>query len=106
MGPKIKSVMTPDASEDDDEYLLKDLQKYKIAAYQTWGNEAFEDGDFETAEELYKRAIDEIEVYRENISEIRDQAALDQEDRRNLEALEEELDNLEQGIEEQLDALQ
>lgn len=97
--------MVPDASEDSDEVYLKNHQKYRIAACNTWGDEAFEDEDFETAEELYNQALEEIEVYRENISDIREQASLDQEDRQNLAQIEQDLDNLEQGIEEQMNRL-
>lgn len=105
MEPKISSEMDSGASDHDNEIRLKNHLKYRIAAYNTWGDEAFKEGDLETAEELYNKAIEEIEEYRKNISDIRDQATLDQEDRHNLEELEQNLDHLEQGIEEQLSLL-
>jgi len=97
--------MVPDASKAADDLHLKNHQKYKILFYSVSGDEAFEAGDFETAEELYRRAIEEIGVYKDNIADIMDRATLDEEDLRNLEAMEDELDDLEEGIEEQLNAL-
>lgn len=97
--------MDSEVSNKDGDILLRDLQKHRIAFFMEGANEAYEREDYETAEELYTIAVDHIDEYRDNISDIRDRATLDEEDQRNLEQIESELTNIEQGIEEQLDSL-
>lgn len=105
MEEDIKTEMEVGASDSPEEIHLNNHLKYRIAVYNTMGDEAFQEGEFETAEELYTKAIEEVEVYRENIVDIRERATLDEEDRQNLNELEQQLDNLERGIEEQLNLL-
>lgn len=94
---------TPEVSEG---ITLDNHRKYRIAAYQTWADEAFEDDRFEVATPLYVRALEEIYAYRENITDIRNQAELDDQDRKNLQEIEEGLNDLERGIQDRLEEIE
>jgi DNA-binding transcriptional regulator GbsR (MarR family) len=85
---------------------LDNYRKYRIAAYQTWADDAFEGERFEVAGQLYNRALDEIDAYRENITEIREEAELDEQDRETLQEMEEEITDLERGIEDRLEEIE
>jgi len=98
--------MGPKAGDDEDDLLLKTFQSYKISFYQETAAAAAEKGDYGRATEMYHSALEEIEEYRDNISEIRSRASLSEEDRKHLAEMEDDLDAIEQGVQEQLETVQ
>jgi len=102
----MKNEMGSDSGGIEDEVVLENLQLYKIAFYQETAATAAENGNYERAVELYRDALTEIEEYRNNLSDIRKRATLSDEDREHLAEMENDLDELEEGVQEQLDIIQ
>jgi len=98
--------MGSEPGNEEENLLLKTFQPYKISFYQETAAAAAEKGDYEQATELYNSALEEIEEYRDNISEIRNRASLSEEDREHLTEMEDDLDQLEQGVQDQLEIIQ
>jgi len=89
----------------DDDLYLDSFEPIEIDLHQKAAIEAQENGNIQRAREHYTTALDEIEEYREQVTYVKEKAELDQEDNEILEEIIEDLDELEQGVQSQLDRI-
>lgn len=98
--------MDSDEGKENEDLLLKTGQPFEIIFYQEVGAAALKQGKYDRAKEMYNNGLEEIDEYRQNIEIIRETASLNEEDRRHLEKMEQELDGLEHGFEQQLELIE
>lgn len=101
----VENVMEEGLKDSDDELVLETFRPYKISFYQETANEAREGGNLERAREFYQMALEEIEEYRANIEEVREEATLSEEERQHLADMERDLDQLEVSLTRQLETV-
>lgn len=101
----MKSEMEQGLKDSDDDLVLETFRPYKISLYQESAIEARENGELDQARELYQNALDEVDKYRDNITEIREEATLSDEDRLYLADMESDLDQLESSLRQQLETI-
>lgn len=101
----MKSEMEQGLKDSDGDLVLETFRPYKISLYQESAIEAQENGELDQARELYQNALDEIDEYRDNITEIKEEATLSDEDRRHLANMESDLDQLESSLRQQLEMI-